>query len=264
MRRASVLFALSGTALVATSAWSIQGMTSASTLAPAAAVTAVASPVAPATWDPAPFGVKCCEVSDSIKSEFNGTAIAKDNCVWFNSVVKVKGRNGGEANVNFVDGHVKFSVDGTDYDIKLPDSRIVFSDSTTDASTEFDCGARAWRMDVPSSYTGNVFLDGASFRFPDGLKGGVKNIVWSGEFTSDTCDLSFEWKWAAAVYPDLPDCEDGLCVKPIDGDKMNPYHNSDHAGTPECFKDDVIGGARGGGGSNFTGSYSGTSTASCQ
>jgi prepilin-type processing-associated H-X9-DG protein len=238
-------------------------MTSASPLAPAAAVVAVASPVAPAPA-PAFFGVKCCEVSSSITSNFNGTAIAKNNCVWFNSIVKVKGRNGGDANVNFVDGHVKFSAGGTDYDIKLPDSRIVFSSTTTEAGAEFDCGARAWRMDVPSSYADNVFLDGASFRFPDGLKGGVKDIVWSGTFTSDSCDLSFEWKWAAAVYPDLPDCEDGLCVKPIDGDKLNPFHNSDHAGTPECFKDDVIGGARGGGGSNFTGSYSGTATASCQ
>jgi hypothetical protein len=34
--------------------------------------------------------------------------------------------------------------------------------------------------------------------------------------------------------------------------------NSDHAGTPENFKPFVIGGARGGGGSNYTGLYSGT------
>src|SRR5439155_361606 len=34
--------------------------------------------------------------------------------------------------------------------------------------------------------------------------------------------------------------------------------NSDHAGTPEAFKPYVIGGARGGGGSNYTGSLSGT------
>jgi len=36
------------------------------------------------------------------------------------------------------------------------------------------------------------------------------------------------------------------------------YKNSDHAGTPENFKTFVVGGATGGGGSNFTGSYSAT------
>ncbi len=49
-----------------------------------------------------------------------------------------------------------------------------------------------------------------------------------------------------------------LGVKPVDDNKASQNKNSDHAGTPENFKSFVIGGARGGGGSNFTGSYSGT------
>lgn len=44
---------------------------------------------------------------------------------------------------------------------------------------------------------------------------------------------------------------------------MNPFPNSDHAGTPECWKSFVVGGAHGGGGSTFTGSYSGTLTERC-
>ena len=47
-------------------------------------------------------------------------------------------------------------------------------------------------------------------------------------------------------------------VKPVDSNSASQYHNSDHAGTPENFKSFVTGGARGGGGSNFTGSYSAT------
>jgi hypothetical protein len=39
------------------------------------------------------------------------------------------------------------------------------------------------------------------------------------------------------------------------------YKNSDHAGTPENFRASVTGGASGGGGSNFNGSY--TATGSC-
>jgi hypothetical protein len=56
----------------------------------------------------------------------------------------------------------------------------------------------------------------------------------------------------------------GLGVKPVDDNDASIYtHNADHAGTPENFKPYVIGGARGGGGSNYTGSYSGTGTARC-
>jgi len=48
-------------------------------------------------------------------------------------------------------------------------------------------------------------------------------------------------------------------VKPVDDNRASAYQNSDHAGTPENFTPYVVGGATGGGGSNFTGSYSGTS-----
>ena len=37
------------------------------------------------------------------------------------------------------------------------------------------------------------------------------------------------------------------------------YNNSDHAGTPENKKSFLVGGAAGGGGSNYTGSWSSTS-----
>jgi hypothetical protein len=66
------------------------------------------------------------------------------------------------------------------------------------------------------------------------------------------------------VYTQFTTDLNGIGVKPIDGGQMNPYNNSDHAGTPENFKSFVTGGARGGGGSNFTGSYSGTASVVCK
>ncbi|MBV9144423.1 MAG: hypothetical protein JO065_00810, partial [Acidobacteria bacterium] len=42
-----------------------------------------------------------------------------------------------------------------------------------------------------------------------------------------------------------------------DADLTN-YRNNDKAGTPENYKQYVIGGARGGGGKNYTGGYSGS------
>ena len=49
-----------------------------------------------------------------------------------------------------------------------------------------------------------------------------------------------------------------LGLKPVDDNAASLYKNSDHAGTPENFKSNVIGGATGGGASNYTGGYSGT------
>jgi hypothetical protein len=48
----------------------------------------------------------------------------------------------------------------------------------------------------------------------------------------------------------------------VDDGKLSIYHNADHAGTPENYKPYLTAGARGGGGANFTGSYSATGTCS--
>ena len=117
---------------------------------------------------------------------------------------------------------------------------------------------------VPVGYNGNVFLSGYAFQVPaGGQKGGINPVTWSGDFSTNESGLSFQWKWAAAVYTSFTSSLNSVGAKPIDGDKLNPYSNSDHAGTPESFKAFVTGGARGGGGSNWTGSYSGTGNAKC-
>ena len=76
--------------------------------------------------------------------------------------------------------------------------------------------------------------------------------------SSDTPGVSVQWKWAAAVYTNFSADYNALGVKPVDDNRASQYRNSDHAGTPENFKAYVIGGARGGGGSNYTGSLSRT------
>jgi hypothetical protein len=275
-----VLLALSITGAIVTSAWSIEGKSSvapaagpaatlAATAADVAAPSSAAAPivvtagVAPMKSDPIFFGDNCCYVCDSIDSNFNGTAIPKFSHIWFSAVVNVKGFNGGPGVVHFTDGNVTFKSGSIDYFIDLPEATITFSDTATEATSDFDCTTRVWTTTVPKGYSGNVFLSGVAREFSDGLPGGINPVTVAGSFSSPSSNLSFTWKWAAAVYCCFSDCEDDLGVKPIDGDKINPYHNSDHAGTPENFKDCVTGGARGGGGSNWTGSYSGTSTAKC-
>jgi hypothetical protein len=87
---------------------------------------------------------------------------------------------------------------------------------------------------------------------------GVKNITWSGCIASNQCGVCVNWQWAAAVYKCFSTNLNDLGIKPADDNHLGPYYNSDQAGTPEFFRNYVTGGARGGGGSNFTGSLSGT------
>jgi hypothetical protein len=194
-------------------------------------------------------------------SNFNGNAIAGGNFIWFNAVVKVKGVDvGSGTTIELAGSTISFAAGATTYLLNVPDSVIVFSPAASEASTSFD--GTTWTTVVPASFSQNVFLDGLSFQVPvGGLPGGVNPVTWSGTFLSSTPGATVEWQWGAAVYTQFSTDSAALGVKPVDGDKSNPYQNSDHAGTPENFKHFVTGGARGGGGSNWTGSYSGTSAA---
>jgi hypothetical protein len=140
---------------------------------------------------------------------------------------------------------------------------VTFDPVATLAATTFSGGM--WVTRVPSSgLAGNTFLSALSYLVPANLPGGIKNVTWSGTFTSDTPGVTLQWQWGAAVYVKFSSDDNSLGVKPVDDNMASIYKNSDHAGTPEDFKSNVVngvtvtGGATGGGGSNYTGGYSGT------
>jgi hypothetical protein len=190
----------------------------------------------------------------SIKSNFNGTAIAAGNKIWFNSVLKAKGaENGGT--IDFRNQTITFSANGTPFSVSVPNGRIVFSTSATTATTTFSGGQ--WTTTVPAGFGDDVFLSGVAFTVPaGGLPGGINPVTWQGDFTTSN-GVSLNWKWGAAVYTTFGS-NGALGVKPTHSTSLDQYHNGDQAGTPENFKQFVIGGARGGGGANATGSYSAT------
>jgi hypothetical protein len=73
--------------------------------------------------------------------------------------------------------------------------------------------------------------------------------------------VNINWQWAAAVYTTFSTDHSTLVVKATDDNHHDCVTlNSDHAGTAENtqYRSSGIGGARGGGSSNFTGSLSGT------
>jgi uncharacterized repeat protein (TIGR01451 family) len=205
-----------------------------------------------------------CAVQSSIVANFNGTAIAAGNTIWFNSVVTTTGRNTAQTTkVQFVNAAIRFTAGGVAYTLPVPDGVIVYSPAATQATTTVGADGR-WFTTVPASYTGNVFLAGLAYQVPTSLPGSIKNVTWSGTFVTPSSGINMSWKWAAAVYTSFATDASLIGVKPIDATSGNPYPNSDKAGTPENYKQYVTGGATGAGGSNYTGSFSSAAGATCQ
>jgi hypothetical protein len=196
----------------------------------------------------------------SITSNFNGTAIPAGDTVWFSAVMKVSGLGSAPVAVHVTGQTIAFDAGGTDYTLNVPDSDITFAPNTTPATTSFNAAENAWVSTLPSSFSGNAFLGGLAFKVPTALPGGINPVTWSGNFATDTAGVHINWQWAAGVYTNFASDFNFLNVKPLDSNSGTLYNNSDHAGTPEAFKSSIVGGARGGGGSNWTGSYSGTAS----
>jgi hypothetical protein len=202
----------------------------------------------------------------AIVSNFNGTPIRAGNFLWFNSVLKANGLGATPVTISLRQATVQFTANNTPFNVDVPDADITFDPNATTATTSFNTTTDTWETTVPSfGLSGNTFLTGDALPVTTTLPGGINPVTWSAQFFSNTPGVTLQWQWAAAVYTNFTTALNGLGVKPVDDNQASAYKNSDHAGTPENFKQSVIGGARGGGGSNFTGSYSGTKTVTpCQ
>jgi hypothetical protein len=201
-----------------------------------------------------------CSPSSNI-SNFNGTSIAANNFIWFNANFTASGIPSSGATITFT-STITFTADQP-YAVPVPDAKIKFDPNAVCASTTFD--ANTWTTIVPLAGSDEIFLSGVAFLVPAGFSRVNGPVTWQGTFTSDTAGISVAWKWGAAVYKTFSTDYNVLGIKPTHT-RACLYNNSDHAGTPQGvdpnsgqpFKDFVVGGARGGGGSNWTGSWSGT------
>lgn len=204
-------------------------------------------------------GGSTCNSQTEITSNFNGNSISGGNFIWFNSVMKLTSPIPSSGLTVHFTGQ---TITSDDFTISVPNSEIIFSWSATTATTTFDTVNNQWVTTVPASFGDNVFLSGVAYQVPaSGLPGGINPVSWSGQVSSSSA-MSMNWQWGAAVYTTFSTDYNSLGVKPVHSTSLDNYPNGDQAGTPENFKSYVIGGARGGGGSNWTGSYSGTASAS--
>jgi hypothetical protein len=205
----------------------------------------------------------------SATSTFNGTSISSGNYVWFNAVLKLTGTvppSSATFTISFTGQQIVITPkSGPAVTLTPPDAEVIYSPTASSATTTFTGGQ--WVTTVPwsSQGTGNQFLSGLAYLVPATPQLSGSSVSWTGTFSatlsSGTGAYTLNWQYGAAVYTTFSTSYNSLGVKPIDASTGSAYLNSDHAGTPENFIADVTGGAQGGGGSNYTGSYSGTGSA---
>lgn len=200
-------------------------------------------------------------VTSSIQSNFNGTAIPGGDTIWFNSVFDIGNVPKTPVTLSITNSTITINGHGVDQTVSVPNAEITFSPTATQATTTFNAATNTWDTTLPTSkLSGNDFLDGVGFKVPaGGFPGGINSVTWTANFSASSA-VMLNWKWGAGVYTSFSSDNNALGVKPVDATNASKYMNSDHAGTPENYASFIIGGARGGGGSNCTGSYSGTAS----
>jgi hypothetical protein len=142
--------------------------------------------------------------------------------------------------------------------LSVPDASVTFDPAAVSATTDFIGGM--WVTTVPSNIGGNTFFSALGYLVPANLPGSIRPVTWNGTISIDTPGVSVNWQWGGAVYTNFSPDYTALGVKPVDDKTVSQYKNSDHAGTPENFKQSDIAGATGGGAANCTGSYSSTAS----
>ena len=212
-----------------------------------------------------------CAAMSANASNFNGTSLDAGQWIWFNANFSVTGIPKTGAVITFSNSKILNAANGTAISNSVQSARITFSPSAPCGSTTFDTMTNTWFTIVPMRADDEIFLSGVAVPVPPGgLPGGI-NVNWTGTFdTGGVPGISIDWKWGAAVYSSLDGDFNNLTIKPGHQTACG-FNGADHAGTPEgvnslnqLWKQFVVGGGTGGGGSNWTGSWSGTQSVSPQ
>ena len=201
----------------------------------------------------------------------SGTAISGSPVSWNkfntkgpNNVVWIHAHIGGASGIpttsvtKVLFTGVTFVLNGQTY--SLPDGLLIFDPSApATPTTVFDASAGPnglWTTTFnPNNLSDEMFFTGNAVPVDSNITGGGK-ATFNYTTQSNDNDLAFSWQWSAAVFTFWPGNNQA---------EILPYHHSDHAGTPEnkAVQQSLIQGPRGGGGSNFTGSWSGTGHGAC-
>lgn len=208
-----------------------------------------------------------CQQTATNSSNFNGTSVPTGSFIWFNANFKAQNVPSSGVTIDFTSGSITFTAGGTSYNLQVPNAKITFSPSASCSSTTFDTSTGTWITTVPISGDDEIFLTGLAWQIPSGgLAAGANPVNFNGTYSAETSapGLSIQMTWSAAAYSSFTTDYNAIGVK-AGHQTACGQSNGDHAGTPEGvdstntpWKHYLVGGPRGGGGSNFTGSWSGT------
>jgi hypothetical protein len=157
---------------------------------------------------------------------------------------------------------VSFVLNGISY--PMPNSVVNFDPnapftSTTTFSGTPGTSSALWTTTInPNSISDENFFVGAAIPVDPAIAGGGKATI---RFTTQTDDagLSFSWQWSAAVYTFWPSDWNQAMIQAYHGNGLH----ADTSNNTQVQKS-LIQGPRGGGGSNYTGSWSATGHGACK
>ncbi len=186
---------------------------------------------------------------------WNGFKAPAGSVVWINAHLSPSGVPTNTITTVAFTG-VTLVVNATTY--ALPNGTVVFNPSVSTPTTAVN-GDGSWTTTVNPSTGGNIFFVGQAIPVDANMEnGGGGNTNSTLSFTTNSSDnaLKFQWQWGAAVYTSWL----GNAAAEIE-----PVDAGQHAGAPlnPQIQQTLIQGPRGGGGSNFTGSWSGTGQGTC-
>ncbi|MGH3009781.1 MAG: beta strand repeat-containing protein [Gaiellaceae bacterium] len=196
-------------------------------------------------------GTTSKSITSSISGSFSN-AVAAGTTLWLSNTAKVTGLPTAGATITLTNQTVTI---GTTT-ISLPNAEVDYSPDASTATTAWDPVNDEWDTVVPVKLGGNVFASAIGYLVPAGISKNAK-VAWNATISSDTPGVTVAWQWAAAAYSSFNTDPSQLGIKPCDDPKASRYQSKDKAGTPESYKSYVTAGGTGGGGSNYTGKFTG-------
>lgn len=187
---------------------------------------------------------------------WNGFTAPAGSVVWINAHLDAS--NVPTNTITTVDfTGVTLVVNTTSY--ALPNGQVVFNPATSTPTTVVNADG-SWTTTVNPTFSNDIFFDGQAIPVDSNMEnGGHGNTGSTLSFSTNSSDsaLKFQWQWSAAVYTSWPGNANA---------NIEPVQANLQAGAPQntAVQKDLIQGPRGGGGSNFTGSWSGTGQGTCQ
>ncbi len=131
-------------------------------------------------------------------------------------------------------------------------------------ATTFDAPNNRWLTTInPTFISDENFFVGAAIPVDATIIGGGQATILFTTQTDDS-DLSFAWQWSAAAYAYWPSNWNEALGPALSWQRPSGQPARPGATDSKLVQKSLIPGPRGGGGSNFTGSWSATGHYACQ